>query len=103
MWYVCDAMYAVLYVCVNFFLVRGCDVSRRYINVFNSDVFGVVNMYLDHLVFYVVRINGRMYVCCSECYVASNECAEPTSCIVQRFTKASILSELCKTCHCLCT
>ena len=26
----------------------------------------------------VVCVNGRMYVCCSECYVVSNECNEPT-------------------------
>ena len=35
MWYVCDVMYTVLYVRVNCFVV--C-VSRRYINVCNSDV-----------------------------------------------------------------
>ena len=29
-WYVCDVLYAVLYVCVNCFVVRGCAVSRRY-------------------------------------------------------------------------
>ena len=37
-------------------------------------------MYLDHLKFCVVCINGRMYVCCSECNVVSNECI---SCLVQ--------------------
>ena len=37
-------------------------------------------MYLDHLKFCVVCINGRRYVCCSECYVVSNQCSEPTSC-----------------------
>ena len=42
-----------------------------------------VNMYLDHLKFCVVCINGRRYVCCGECYVVSNECDEPTSCLVQ--------------------
>ena len=78
MWYVRDVLYAVLYVRVSCFVVRGCAVSRRYINVFNSDVFSVVNMYLDHLKFCVVCINGRRYVCCSECYVVSNECDEPT-------------------------
>ena len=36
-----------------------------------SDMFSVVNMYLDHLKFGVVCI-GR-YVCCSECNVVSNE------------------------------
>ena len=51
--------------------MRGCAVSRRPINVCNSDVFGVVNMYLDHLKLYVVYINGRKYVCCSECVVSN--------------------------------
>ena len=45
MWYVCDVLYAVLYVRVNCFVVRGCAVSRRYIKVCNCDMFGVVNMY----------------------------------------------------------
>ena len=40
-------------------------------------------MYLDHLKFCVVRINGRRCVCCGECYVVSNECDDPTSCLVQ--------------------
>ena len=43
----------------------------------------VVNVYLDHLKFCVVCINGRRYVCCGECYVVSNECDEPTYCLVQ--------------------
>ena len=56
----CDVLYAVLYVCVrvNCFVVRGCAVSRMYINVCNSDVFSIVNMYRDHLKFYAVCING---------------------------------------------
>ena len=66
MWYVCDVLYAVLYVHVSCFVVRGCAVSRRYINVCNCDMFSVVNVYLDHLKFSVVCINGRRYVCCSE-------------------------------------
>ena len=78
MWYVCD----VLYVHVNCFVVCGCAVSRRYINVCDSDVFIVGNIYLDHLKFYVVCVNGLRYVCCSECYVVSNECDEPTSGLV---------------------
>ena len=28
-------------------------------------------------------IDGRRYVCCSECNGVSNECDEPTSCLVQ--------------------
>ena len=35
-------------------------------------MFSVVNVYLDHLKFCIVYINGRRYVCCSECYVVSN-------------------------------
>ena len=63
--------------------VRGCGVSRRYIDVCYCDMFSVVNVYLDHLKFYVVCINNRRYVCCSECDVVSNEFNEPTSCLVQ--------------------
>ena len=40
-------------------------------------------MYLDHLKFCVVCIDGRRYVCCSECNVVYNECNEPTSCLMQ--------------------
>ena len=47
------------------------------------DMFSVVNVYLDHLKFCAVCINGRRYVCCGECYVVPNECDEPTSCLVQ--------------------
>ena len=63
----------MLYVRISCFLVRGCAVSRRYINVCNCDMFGVVNVYLDHLKFCVVCIDGRRYVCCSECNVVSHE------------------------------
>ena len=69
MWYVRDVLYAVLYVRVSCFVVRGCGVSRRYIDVCYCDMFSVVNVYLDHLKFYVVCINSRRYVCCSECDV----------------------------------
>ena len=41
------------------------------------------SVYLDHLKFCVVYINGRRCVCCGECYIVSNECDEPTSCLVQ--------------------
>ena len=83
MWYVSDLLYAVLYVRVSCFVVRGCAVSRRYINVCNCDMFSVVNVYIDHLKFCVVYIDGRRYVCCSECNVVSYECSEPTSYLVQ--------------------
>ena len=59
MWYVRDVRYAVLYVRVSCFVVRGCGVSRRYIDVCYCDMFSVVNVYLDHLKFYVVCINSR--------------------------------------------
>ena len=76
-WYVCDVLYAVLYVRVSCFVVRGCGVSRRYIDVCYCDMFSVVNVYHDHLKFCVVCINSRRYVCCSECSVVSHECNEP--------------------------
>ena len=63
--------------------MRGCAVTRRYIDVCYCDMFSVVNVYFDHLKFCVVCINGRWYVCCGECYVVSNECDELTSCLVQ--------------------
>ena len=79
MWYVRDLLYALLHVRVSCFVVRGCCVSRRYIDVCYCDMFSGVNVYLDHLKFCVVCINSRRYVCCSEC----DECNEPTSCPVQ--------------------
>ena len=57
-WYVCDVLYAVLYVSVSCFVVCGCAVSRRYINVCNCDMFSVVNVYHDHLKICVVCIDG---------------------------------------------
>ena len=61
----------------------GCAVSRRYIDVCYCDLFSVVYVYLDQLKFCVVCIHGGKYVCCGECYVVSDECDEPTSCLVQ--------------------
>ena len=52
--------------------MRGCGVSRRYIDVCYCDIFSVVNVYHDHLKFRVVCIDGRRHVCCSECTVVSN-------------------------------
>ena len=95
--YVRDVLYAVLYVCVNYFVARGCAVSRRYINVCNCDMFRVVYVYLDHLMFCVVCIDGRRYSCCSECNVVSNECNEHTSCLVQ-----PIGSHCCEVMYCEC-
>ena len=75
----CDVMYGSV-IC---FVVRGCAVSRRYINVCNCDMFSVVNVYLGFLKFCVVCIDCRMYVCCSECNGVSIECNEPTYCLFQ--------------------
>ena len=69
MWYVCDVLYTVLYARVSCFVVRGCAVSRRYVN---CDMFRVVNVYIDHL----------NYVLCvlmiEDMSVVSNECTEHT-------------------------
>ena len=90
MWYVCDVLYAVLYVRVSCFVVRGCGISRSYIDVCYCDMFSVVNVYLDHWKFCVGCINSRRYVCCSECDVVSNECNEPTSCLVQPSVRTAV-------------
>ena len=74
---------AVLYVRVSCFVVRGYAVSRGYIHVCNCDMFSVVNVYVDHLKFCVVCINGRRYFHGSECNVVSTECNKPTPCLVQ--------------------
>ena len=37
-WYVCDVMFAVFYVRVNCFVGRGRAVSRKFMNVCNSDM-----------------------------------------------------------------
>ena len=50
-WYVCDVLYAVLYVHVSCFVVRGCAVSRRYINV--------CLVLLMYTLFCVMCIDGR--------------------------------------------
>ena len=46
-------------------------------------MYSVVDVYLYHLKFCAVCIDGRRYVCCSECNAISNECDEPISCLVQ--------------------
>ena len=70
MWYVRDVLYAVLYVRVSCFVVRVCGVSRRYIDVCYCDVFGVVNVHLDHWKFCIVCIISRsMFVVVNVCCV----------------------------------
>ena len=44
MWYVCDVLYAVLYVRVSCFVVCGCAVSKMYIYVYNCAMFSVGNV-----------------------------------------------------------
>ena len=56
-----SVLYAVLYVCVCCFVVHGCAFSKMYIDVCYCDMFSVVNVYLDHLKFCVVCINGGRY------------------------------------------
>ena len=55
----------------------GCDVSR---NVCNCDMFNVANVYHNYLKFCV---NGRRYICCSECNDVSNDCNDTTPCLVR--------------------
>ena len=44
--FVMYCIHSVLYVRVSCFVVRGCAVSRRYINVCNCNMFSVVNAYI---------------------------------------------------------
>ena len=82
MWYVLDVLHAGLNVSVSCFVVRICAVPRTCIYVFNCDMLSVVNVYIHHLKLCVVCINSRRYVCCGECFFISNECDEPTSCLM---------------------
>ena len=63
-------------------------VLRRNTDVCKCDVFSVVNVYLD---LEVVCIYGRMYVCCNECNVLSNECDDPTPCLVHTVEKFCVV------------
>ena len=51
-----------LFVCVSSFLVCGCAVSSRYIDVCNFDMFSVVNVYRDHLKLCVLMVEGMSVV-----------------------------------------
>ena len=83
MWYASDVLYAVFCPCQLFCSAWMCCLEEVYKGL-QYDMFSVVNVYLDHLKLCVVCIDGRRYVCCSECNVVSNdECNEPTSCFVQ--------------------
>ena len=52
----------MLIVAVNCFVVRGCGVSRRYINICNCDMFSVVNVYLGHMKWCVLMVLGMFIV-----------------------------------------
>ena len=62
MWYVCDVLYAVLYVCVSCFVVCGCAVSRRYIEVCYCEMFSVVNLIICSSVLCVLMVEGMSVV-----------------------------------------
>ena len=62
MWYVCDGLYAVLYVRVNCFVVCGYADSRRYINACISDVCSVTNVYHNHLKFCILMVEGMSVI-----------------------------------------
>ena len=82
--------------------MRGCGVSRRYIDVCYCDMFSVVNVYLDHLKFYVVCINSRRYVCCSECDVVSNDNDNEMKYFILTEKQCNIINQKCiklKYCH----
>ena len=66
--------------CVCYFVVRGCAVSMRYMDVCYCDMFSVVNVYPDHLKLCVLMVEGMSVVVN---VVVSGECDEPTSCLVQ--------------------
>ena len=80
MWYVRDVLYAVLYVRVSCFVVRGCDVSRRKINVCNCDMFSVINVYLDHLKLCVLMVEGMSVVVNVILYLMSVMCPHTALC-----------------------
>ena len=75
-WYVYDVLYAAVYVRVSCFVMRGCAVSRRYID--GCNIVMCLVLLMCTLTICGVCINGRRYVCCSECNVVSNECDEPS-------------------------
>ena len=76
-------VYSIVWPCQLFCSVWICLFRGCLIDVCNCDVFSVVHLYLNHLKFCIVCINGRRYVFCSECNVVSDECDEPTPCLVQ--------------------
>ena len=76
MWYVRDVLYAVLNVRVSCFVVRGCGVSRRYIDVCYCDMFSAmsVSFCLSH----PVAVSALIFV---EACVRVLRCCECVSCM----------------------
>ena len=62
MWYVCDVLYAVLYVYVYCFVVRGCAVSRRYIDVCYCDMFIQYTLTIFSSVSCILMVEGMSVV-----------------------------------------
>ena len=62
MWYVLDVLYTVLYVRVSCFVVCGCGVSRRYIDVCYCDMFSVVTLTILSSVLCVLIDEGMSVV-----------------------------------------
>ena len=71
-------MYAVLYVHVSCFVVRGCAVSRMFALVM-CFVLLICTLTISSSVLCVLMVED--IVCCSECNVVSDECDEPTTCL----------------------
>ena len=62
--------------------MRGCAISRRYIDVCYCDMFSVVNVYLDHLKFCVLLVEG-MSVVVNVMLSLMSVMSPPSSCLVQ--------------------
>ena len=74
-------LYAVSVVCVHGVIVWLRRVSWWKICVCYSDVFSLVYLYFDQLLFCVVCVDGLAYVYVCESYVVLDECDEPPLCL----------------------
>ena len=83
-----DVLYgSVVCPCPAVFVVRGCGVLEEVYRCFAIVIcFSVVNVYLDHLKFYVVCINSRRYVLfVVNVMLSLMSVMSPTSCLVQTY------------------
>ena len=94
MWYVCDVLYAVLYGRVNCFVVRGCGVSKRYIDVCYCDMFSVVNVYLDHLKFFKGITIANIYIALKTPPHHDTTDTDITNCIQYQLTNSIITGDV---------